>query len=129
MSIAVLPFVTLSDDPQDTYFSDGLVEEVMSALDRIPDLRVAARTSSFAFKGRTVDVRQIGEELGVATVLEGSVRRSGDQVRVRARLINATDGFRLWADSYERELTQTFVVQDELAQAIVTELQVALTRP
>ncbi len=126
-SIAVLPFVTLSDDPQDAYFSDGLAEELMSALDRIPDLQVAARTSSFAFKDRNVDVRQIGEELGVATVLEGSVRRSGDQLRVRARLINVTDGFRLWADSYERELTDVFAVQDELAQAIVTALQVALT--
>ncbi|UCF19192.1 MAG: hypothetical protein JSU87_14895 [Gemmatimonadota bacterium] len=126
-SIAVLPFVTLSDDPQDVYFSDGLAEEVMSALDRIPNLQVAARTSSFAFRGRNVDVRQIGEELGVATVLEGSVRRSGDQVRVRARLIDATHGFRLWAASYERELTDIFAVQDELAQAIVTELQVTLT--
>lgn len=125
-SIAVLPFVTLSDDPQDVYFSEGLAEELMGALDRIPDLQVAARTSSFAFRNRNVGVRQIGEELGVATVLEGSVRRSGDQVRVQARLIDATDGFRLWADSYERELTDVFAVQEDLAQAIVTELQIAL---
>lgn len=127
-SIAVLPFVNLSDDPQDEYFSDGLAEELMSALGRIPDLRVAARTSAFAFKGRNVDVRQIGEELGVATVLEGSVRRAGDRVRVRAQLINVADGFRLWADSYDRELTDIFVIQDEIALAIVTALQVALRR-
>jgi len=126
-SIAVLPFVNLSGDPQDEYFSDGLAEELMNALGRIPDLRVAARTSAFAFKGQNVDVRQIGEELGVATVLEGSVRRSGDRVRIRAQLINVTDGFRLWAESYDRELTDIFVIQDEIAQAIVTEMRVALT--
>jgi len=127
-SIAVLAFVNLSGDPQDEYFSEGLAEELMSALGRIPGLRVAARTSAFAFKDRNVDVRQIGEELGVATVLEGSVRRSGDRVRVRAQLINVTDGFRMWAESYDRRLTDIFTIQDEIAQAIVTELQVALAR-
>jgi serine/threonine-protein kinase len=127
-SIAVLPFVNLSGDPQDEYFSDGLAEELMNALGRIPDLRVAARTSAFAFKGRNEDVRQIGEQLGVATVLEGSIRRAGDRVRVRAQLINVGDGFPFWADSYDRELTDIFAIQEEIAQAIVTSLQVALTR-
>jgi TolB-like protein len=127
-SIAVLPFVNLSGDSQDEYFSDGLAEELMSALGRIPDLRVAARTSSFAFKGRSEDVRQIGEQLGVATVLEGSIRRAGDRVRVRAQLINVSDGFRFWDDSYDSELTDIFAIQEEIAQAIVTALQVAMTR-
>jgi serine/threonine-protein kinase len=126
-SIAVLPFANLSGDAQDEYFSDGLAEELMSALGRIPDLRVVARTSAFAFKGRNMDVREIGEELGAATVLEGSVRRAGDQIRVRAQLVDVTDGFRLWADSYDRQLTDVFAIQEEIAQAIVTALQVALT--
>ncbi len=127
-SIAVLPFVNLSDGPSSEYFSDGLAEELMNALGRIPDLKVAARTSAFAFKGRNLDVREIGAELDVETVLEGSVRRSGNRVRVSAQLINVADGFRLWAETYDRELVDIFAIQDEIARSIVTALQVTLTR-
>ncbi len=127
-SIAVLPFVNLSDNPDNEYFSDGLAEELMGALGRIPDLKVAARTSAFAFKGQNLDVREIGEQLDVATVLEGSVRRAGDRVRVSVQLVNVADGFRLWSDTYDRRLDDIFAIQDEIAQAIVTALQVTLTR-
>ncbi|HSG81482.1 MAG TPA: tetratricopeptide repeat protein, partial [Gemmatimonadota bacterium] len=127
-SIAVLPFANLSDDPDNEYFSDGLAEELMNALKRIPDLKVAARTSSFAFKSRNLDVREIGQQLDVETVLEGSVRRSGDRVRVSVQLINVEDGFRLWADTYDRELDDILAIQDEIAQSIVTALQVTLAR-
>jgi len=127
-SIAVLPFANLSDDPENEYFSDGLAEELMNALSRIPDLKVPARTSAFAFKGRNLDVREIGEQLDVETVLEGSVRRSGDQVRISAQLVNVADGFRLWADTYDRQLVDIFAIQDEIARSIVTALQVTLTR-
>lgn len=126
-SIAVLPFVNLSPDPEEEYFSDGLAEELIGALARIGDLRVAARTSSFAFKGTTGDIRQIGEALNVATVLEGSVRRDGDRLLVMAQLIDVTDGFHIWSESYERRVTEIFEIQRDLALRIATALEAELT--
>jgi len=121
-SIAVLPFVNLSSDPETDYFSDGMTEEIISALSQVPGLRVAARTSSFTFKGRTADVREIAERLRVRTLLEGSVRKAGDRVRITAQLINAADGFHLWSQTYDRTLADVFAVQDELARAIARTL-------
>ncbi len=117
-SVAVLPFANLSSDPETEYFSDGMTEEIINALSQVPTLRVAARTSAFAFKGKSVDAREIGERLRVRTLLEGSVRKAGDQVRVTAQLINAADGYHLWSQSYDRKLADVFAVQDELARAI-----------
>lgn len=128
-SIAVLPFADLSGDPGNEYFGDGLAEELMNALNRIPSLKVAARTSAFSFKGRNADVQEIGGELGVSTVLEGSVRRSGDRIRVTAQLINVADGFPIWSESYSAELTDIFTIQEEIAQSIVAALKVRLTVP
>ncbi len=125
-SIAVLPFVNLSADKENEYFSDGLAEEIMNALSRVPGLKVTARTSAFAFRGKEQDIRKIGEALDVRTVLEGSVRRSGNRIRVTAQLINVADGYHLWSERYEREMTDVFVVQDEIAQAIVGMLKVRL---
>jgi len=125
-SIAVLPFVNMSPSAEDEYFSDGLTEELISALARVPGIRVTARTSAFAFKGNDRDIRTIGRTLGVATVLEGSVRRDRDSVRVTAQLIDAEDGFHLWAQSYNRELAGVFALQEDLAKAIVGALEVTL---
>ena len=125
-SVAVLPFANLSPDPANEYFSDGMTEEIITALSRVEGLRVAARTSAFAFKGRNADVREIGHALNVATVLEGSVRRAGQRLRVTAQLINIADGYHLWADQYDRELQDVFQVQDDLARAIVGALRVPL---
>ncbi len=125
-SIAVLAFVNLSGDPANDYFGDGLAEELLNVLAKVPDLRVAARTSSFAYKGRNEDVRRIGNELNVATVLEGSVRKSGDKVRVTVQLINVADGFHLWSQNYERTLSDIFTIQDEIAAAITDALKVTL---
>jgi TolB-like protein/Flp pilus assembly protein TadD len=122
-SVAVLPFLNMSSDPENEFFSDGVTEEIINALTRINGLQVTARTSSFAFKGKNQDVRTIGEELGVATVLEGSVRRSGNRVRITAQLINARDGYHLFSKSYDRELLNIFETQDELAETIAAELQ------
>jgi serine/threonine protein kinase/Tfp pilus assembly protein PilF len=121
-SIAVLPFANLSSDPETEYFSDGIAEEIMNALAQVRGLRVAARTSSFAFKGRNVDAREIGQQLRVRTLLEGSVRKSGDRVRITAQLISASDGYHLWSQTYERTLADVFAVQDDLARAIVANL-------
>lgn len=126
-SIAVLPFVNLGPDPEDEYFSDGLAEELIGALARIGALRVAARTSSFAFKGKTGDIRQIGEALNVATVLEGSVRRQGDRLVVTAQLIDVRDGYHIWSESYERQLTEIFDIQRDLALRIAAALEAELT--
>jgi TolB-like protein len=125
-SVAVLPFTNLSGDPARDYFSDGMSEELLNLLARIPGLQVASRTSSFAYKGRNVDIREVGRELGVETVLEGSVRQAGDQVRITAQLIDAETGFHLWSETYERRLEDIFQVQDEIAAAIVDKLRIEL---
>jgi TolB-like protein len=125
--IAVLPFVNMSDDKD--YFADGLSEELLNLLAQIRELKVAGRTSSFAFKGRNEDLRKIGEQLNVATVLEGSVRRSGNRLRITAQLINVEDGFHLWSETYDREMTDVFAIQDEIAAKIVAALHVKLALP
>ena len=124
MSIAVLPFVNMSDDPGNEYFSDGMSEEVLNLLVKIPDLKVIARTSSFAFKGKNEDLRVIGQKLGVTTVLEGSVRKSGDRVRITAQLVNVSDGTHIWSETYNRTMTDIFAVQDDVAAAIIDTLQI-----
>jgi TolB-like protein len=126
-SIAVLPFANMSGDKEQEYFSDGLAEEILNALAGIPGLKVIARTSAFAFKGQNTDIRRIAETLGVANVLEGSVRRSGNRIRVTAQLITANDGTRLWSDRYDRELVDVFAVQDEISAAISAALKVRLS--
>jgi len=125
-SIAVLPFVNMSADPENEYFSEGMTEEIMNALSAVASLRVASRTSSFAFKGATQDIRTIGEKLRVRTVLEGSVRRADTKLRITAQLINVADGFHLWSRTYEREMKDVFAIQDEIARAIVSALTVKL---
>jgi serine/threonine-protein kinase len=126
-SIAVLPFADMSEGKDQEYFSDGLAEEIINALVKVPGLKVIARTSAFAFKGQNVDVRKIGEALGVAHILEGSVRRSGNRIRVTAQLITAADGSHLWSERYDREMEDVFAVQDEIGAAIVAVLQVKLS--
>lgn len=127
-SIAVLPLVNLSSDKEQEYFSDGLAEELLNLLAKVPGLRVAARTSSFSFKGRSENVVEIGQKLNVATVLEGSVRRSGDQIRITTQLINAANGYHLWSETYDRKLTDVFAVQDEIATAVVNALKLELLK-
>ncbi len=127
-SIAVLPFANMSDDKEQNYFSDGLAEEIINLLAQIPALKVIARTSAFAFRGKEQDIRGIAEALGVNTVLEGSVRRSGSRIRVTAQLINAADGSHLWSERYDRELSDIFAVQDEISAAIAKALRVKLSR-
>ena len=126
-SIAVLPFVNMSNDPDQEYFSDGISEELLNGLAKIQELRVAARTSSFAFKGQNQDITDIGEQLKVETVLEGSVRKAGQRVRITAQLINVEDGYHLWSETYDRELNDIFAIQDEISKAIVDALKVHLT--
>ncbi len=123
-SIAVLPFVNMSDDPGNEYFSDGLSEEILNLLTKIPSLKVIGRTSSFAFKGKNVDLRIIGETLGVTTVLEGSVRKSGERVRITAQLVDVSDGAHIWSETYNRTMTDIFAVQDDVAAAIIDALQI-----
>jgi serine/threonine protein kinase/tetratricopeptide (TPR) repeat protein len=125
-SIAVLPFVNMSDDPENEYFSDGLSEELLNALARIEGLRVAARTSSFRFKGETGDITEIGRQLKVGTLLEGSVRKAGNRLRITAQLIDTANGFHLWSETYDRELEDIFAVQDDIAGAVVEALRVTL---
>jgi adenylate cyclase len=125
-SIAVLPFANLSGDASKDYFSDGMSEELLNLLARVPGLQVASRTSAFAYKGRNLDIREVGSELGVETVLEGSVRQAGDQVRITAQLIDTETGFHLWSETYDRKLEDIFAVQDEIAQAIVDKLKIQL---
>jgi serine/threonine-protein kinase len=125
-SIAVLPFVNLSADKENEYFGDGLAEEIINALARIPDLRVIARTSAFAFRGKEQDLRIIGERLRVETILEGSVRKAGNCVRVTAQLIQIADESNLWSERYDREMTDIFGIQDDISQAIAHALQVKL---
>ena len=126
-SIAVLPFVNMSDDKSQEYFSDGLTEEIITALSKTPKLFVIARNSSFIYKGKPVNVQQVSRELGVKYVLEGSVRRSGEQLRITAQLIDATTGNHLWAERYDREMKDVFIIQDEVTMKILTSLQVTLT--
>jgi adenylate cyclase len=126
-SIAVLPFVNMSGDPQQEYFSDGLTEEIITALSKTPKLFVIARNSSSVYKGKAVNVQQVSRELGVKYVMEGSVRRSGNQLRITAQLIDATTGNHLWAERYDRELKDIFATQDEITMKILTSLQVSLT--
>ena len=121
-SIAVLPFVNLSQDPENEYFSDGMTDEIINALVQIPGLRVPARTSCFMFKGKNVNAREIGERLKVRTLLEGSVRRAGDRIRMSVQLIDAPEGYHLWSHTYDRTLADVFALQDELTRAIVSEL-------
>ena len=128
-SIAVLPFANLSPDPENEYFADGMTEEVINTLGQIKALRVAARTSSFAFKGRTPDVSEVGEKLRVATVLTGSVRKAGGRFRITVALVNASDGFQIWSERYDRQAEDVFAVQEEIALAIAEHLKVALVTP
>ncbi len=125
-SIAVLPFRNLSSGPDAEYFSDGMTEEIISALAAIDSLRVAARTSSFAFKGKDTDVRQIGRELGVRTVLEGSVRKAGQRLRITTQLIDVASGYHVWSERYDREMADVFEVQDEISRSIAAALKVRL---
>jgi serine/threonine-protein kinase len=127
-SLAVLPFVNMSREKEDEYFSDGITEEVINALANVEGLHVVSRTSAFAFKGKNVSVRTIGEELAVASVLEGSVRREGSAVRITAQLVNAADGYHLWSQTYDRELRNVFAVEDELARSIVDALRPRLVK-
>jgi adenylate cyclase len=126
-SIAVLPFVNMSGDPEQEYFSDGIAEEIITALSKVPDLFVIARNSSFTYKGKSVLIPTVGRELGVRYVLEGSVRKSGDKVRITAQLIDANTNKHLWAERYDRDLKDIFAIQDEITMKIITELQVKLT--
>jgi TolB-like protein/Flp pilus assembly protein TadD len=126
-SIAVLPFVNMSGDKEQEYFSDGLAEEIINALTQIPGLLVIARTSAFAFKGKQEDITKIAEALRVKTILEGSVRKAGNRIRVTAQLIDASRGIHLWSERYDREMTDVFAIQDEISQAIAEKLRVRLS--
>ena len=125
-SIAVLPFADLSPNKDQEYFSDGLADELINDLAKVPGVRVVARSSAFQFKGRNEDLRSVGRKLGVATILEGSVRREGNRVRIMAELIKADDGFQLWSATYDREIEDVFDVQDEIARAATAALQIKL---
>ena len=125
-SVAVLPFTNMSANPEDEYFGDGMAEEIINALGQVPGLRVAARTSAFAFRGKAHDLRAVGDRLNVSTVLEGSVRRAGNRIRITAQLISVNDGYHLWSERYDRELVDIFAIQDEIATAIASRLAVAL---
>ena len=126
-SIAVMPFVNMSTDPENEYFSDGITEELINALAQVEGLRVTSRTSSFAFKGKNTDIREIGQQLNVRTILEGSVRKTGNKVRITAQLIKASDGYHLWSETYDRDLEDIFAVQDEISRKIANQLREKLT--
>src|SRR5512136_2963369 len=126
-SIAVLPFVNMSRDPEQEYFSDGITEEIITALSKVPNLFVIAHNSVFTYKGKRVMVKQVSEELGVRYVVEGSVRKAGDKVRITAQLIDALSDHHLWAERYDRELKDIFALQDEITMKVITGLQVKLT--
>jgi len=125
-SIAVMAFVNMSADPEQEYFSDGIAEEILNGLAHLPDLRVAARTSAFSFKGQNVDIRKVGETLNVNHVLEGSVRKAGDRLRITAQLISVGDGYHLWSETYDRQIDDIFAIQEEIARAVVGALEVTL---
>ena len=122
-SIAVLPFTNMSGDPEQEYFSDGIVEEIITALSRLHWLFVIARNSSFIYKGHAVDVKQVGHELGVLYVLEGSVRKSGQRVRIASQLLDATTGNHIWAERYDRELSDIFALQDEITTSVTAAIE------
>jgi TolB-like protein len=126
LSVAVLPFVSMSSGPDDEFFADGLTEEILNSLTRVPELLVTARTSAFHFKGKDIPIPEIAATLGVAHVVEGSVRRAGDQMRVTAQLIRADDGFHLWSETYDHETSDAFGVQTDIAEKIATALDVVL---
>ena len=126
-SIAVLAFNNMSGDPEQEYFSDGISEDIITDLSKLSELHVIARNSSFTYKGKPVDVKQVGRDLGVRYVLEGSVRKAGNRVRVTGQLIDAASGAHIWADRFDRDLTDIFAVQDELTQEIISALKVKLT--
>ena len=126
-SVAVLPFANMSADPENEYFTDGMAEEIINALSKIQALRVASRTSSFAFKGKNEDIGEIGKKLKVSTVLEGSVRKMGNKLRITAQLVNVADGYHLWSERYDREMEDVFAIQDDISQAIVKALRVILS--
>jgi serine/threonine-protein kinase len=126
LSIAVLPFVNMSGDPDNEYFSDGLSEELLNTLVQIRELKVTGRTSSFAFKGKNLDLRDVGEKLNVANVLEGSVRKAAKRVRITAQLIKTTDGYHLWSETFDRELDDIFAIQQEIAEKVAAALSVTL---
>ena len=128
-SIAVLPFVNMSSDPEQEYFSDGIAEELLNLLARIKELRVISRSSAFAFKGKDIDIPEIAEQLNVAHILEGSVRKSGDRIRITVQLIEARSDTHLWSETYDRKLDDIFAIQDEIAEDIVEKLQVTLVQP
>jgi adenylate cyclase len=123
----VLPFINISEDPNQEYFSDGLTEQIITNLSKLPELFVIARNSSFTYKGKPVKVKQVSEELGVKYVLEGSVQKSGNRVRITAQLVDATVGHHLWAERYDRELGDVFALQDEITMKVLTALRVKLT--
>jgi adenylate cyclase len=125
-SVAVLPFVTMSNGPDDDYFSDGLTEEIINALTQLPELLVTARTSAFHFKGQNLPVAEIASQLGVDNIVEGSVRRAGEQLRITAQLVRAEDGFHLWSETYDRRTEDTFAVQSDIAEKVATALNVVL---
>lgn len=127
LSLAVLPFVNISGDSENEYFSDGLTEEILNLLTKIPGLKVIGRTSSFSFKGKNEDLREIGRQLGVSNLLEGSVRKSGDRIRVTAQLIDASDASHIWSETYDRTLTDIFDVQDDVAASIIDAMQILVT--
>lgn len=126
-SIAVMPFADLSPEKDQAYFADGMAEEIINALTQIPGLKVSARTSAFQFRDQETDIQTIGEKLGVGTILKGSVRKSGSTLRITAQLVNVADGFHLWSESYDRQLTDIFAIQDDLSRSIVSALQVKLS--
>ncbi|MGK2864947.1 MAG: adenylate/guanylate cyclase domain-containing protein [Chitinophagaceae bacterium] len=125
-SIAVLPFVNMSNDPEQEYFSDGMAEEIINSLVHIKDLNIAGRTSSARFKGKNIDLRDVGEKLGVGTVLEGSIRKQGSRIRITAQLISVEDGFHIWSERYDRDMDDIFAIQDEIALAITEQLKITL---
>ena len=126
-SVAVLPFANMSADPDNEYFTDGMAEEIINALSKIQGLRVASRTSSFAFKGKNEDIGEIGRKLKVSTVLEGGVRKMGNRIRITCELVNVADGYHLWSERYDREIEDVFAIQDDISQAIVKALRVILS--
>lgn len=126
VSVAVLPFTNMSSDPENEFLADGITEEIINALGKIEELRVAARTSAFSFKGKLLDLRVVGDRLNVVTVLEGSVRRAGNRLRITAQLVNVADGYHLWSEKYDREMKDIFEVQEEIALAIAARLKVGL---
>ncbi len=126
-SIAVLPLINMSNDPEQQYFGDGVAEEIINSLSSLKDLKVAGRTSSFRFRRQNIDLREIGEKLGVSTVLEGSVRKQGDRLRITVQLIKVNDGFHLWSERYDGKLDDIFAIQDEIAKAITAKMKVMLS--